>query len=89
MQMEHRGRMVRTSNSLPEGRGFESRRGICEQDTLKSTAELPNAKWHNSHGKLAICKLLPLSLIAFFFCQLRKRTQKLPKILLNYQNLLA
>jgi hypothetical protein len=36
--VERRGRMVRTSASQPEGRGFESRRGICEHDTLKSTA---------------------------------------------------
>jgi hypothetical protein len=32
--VERRGRMVRMSDSQPEGRGFESRRGICEQDTL-------------------------------------------------------
>jgi hypothetical protein len=30
--------MVWMSDSQPKGRGFESRRGICEQDTLKSTA---------------------------------------------------
>jgi hypothetical protein len=36
--MERHGRMVRMSDSQPEGRGFESRRGICEQDALKSTA---------------------------------------------------
>jgi hypothetical protein len=30
--------VVRTTDSRPEGRGFESRR-ICEQDTLKSTAQ--------------------------------------------------
>jgi hypothetical protein len=34
------GRMVRTSDSQPEGREFESRRGICEQDTLNSTARV-------------------------------------------------
>jgi hypothetical protein len=35
---ERRGRMVRMSDSQPEGRGFESRRrhGICEQDTLNT-----------------------------------------------------
>jgi hypothetical protein len=36
--VERRGRMVRTSDSQPEGRGFESLRGICEQDTFRSTA---------------------------------------------------
>jgi hypothetical protein len=30
--------MVRTSDSQPEDRGFEFRRGIFEQDTIKSTA---------------------------------------------------
>jgi hypothetical protein len=38
----HTGRMVRTSDSQPKGHGFrilaKARRGICEQDTLKSTA---------------------------------------------------
>jgi hypothetical protein len=32
--------MVRTSDSQPEGRGFESWRGIFEQDTLKSIAQV-------------------------------------------------
>jgi hypothetical protein len=39
--VERRGRMVRTSDSQPDGRGFESRRRhavVSEQDTLKSTA---------------------------------------------------
>jgi hypothetical protein len=36
--VERRGRMVRMSDSQPEGRGFEPRRAIYEQDTLKSTA---------------------------------------------------
>jgi hypothetical protein len=34
LKEERGGRMVRMSDSQPEGRGFESRRGICEQDTL-------------------------------------------------------
>jgi hypothetical protein len=48
--VERRGRMVRMSVPQPDGRGFESRRGICEQDTLKSTARgsynKQNCLWH-------------------------------------------
>jgi hypothetical protein len=47
--VEHRGRMVRMSDSQPEGRRFESRRRrIFEQDTLKSTARGS----HNKHNCL-------------------------------------
>jgi hypothetical protein len=35
IMVERRGRMVRTSDSQPEGCGFESQRGICEQEYLK------------------------------------------------------
>jgi hypothetical protein len=60
--VERRGRMVRTSDSQPEGRGFESRRrakarrGICEQDTLKSTAR-------GSQNKQNCLRHVPLTLV--------------------------